>query len=334
MMGSIGPARFSDPIKFLRSVDRSDKSRPKWKFKNDEVCAFGDIHGDFLVLLSVLTMMKLIDKSGNWTGGSTLVVFCGDLLDRAGRAKSVVGVNPREEVDIIQYLYYLNIQSMQSGGGVVTVLGNHELARVFWKDFEGYSRFTGEQGIAWGDRKVFQPGGLMGKYIARFFPVIVKCNNFIFMHGGPSYEDVKLLYMTSKNSVPYIINKTALMEMSHPGPPSMSVGMTRVSAFTLNRTYGKPKAGSKQEKTCERNIDKLLKYLGVSTYKGGLVIGHTVQPRGGINKSGYCSGKIWRIDLGMSEAFGRKNKKQPIGGLRITQGGGKVVVVHDHPTSL
>jgi hypothetical protein len=138
--------------------------------------------------------------------------------------------------------------------------------------------------------------------------------------------------MSSKKSVPYTINKIAWLEMSHPGPPSMSVAMTRVSAFTLNRTYSKPKEGSKQEKICESKIGKLLKYLGAGADKGGLVLGHTVQHRGGINERGYCSGKIWRIDLGMSEAFGRKNGKQPIGGLRITQGGGKVVVVHDHPT--
>jgi hypothetical protein len=190
ILGSIGPAQFSDPATFLRDVSIMDKTRSKWKFKNDEVCAFGDIHGDFLVLLSVLTMMRLIDDAGDWTGGSTLVVFCGDLLDRAGRSKTVVGTNTREEVDIIQYLYYLNIQSLGSGGGVVTILGNHELGRVFWKDpiFQKYSRFRGAQSIGWGDdMEMFQPGGLMGRYIARFFPVIVKCKNFIFMHGGPKY---------------------------------------------------------------------------------------------------------------------------------------------------
>ena len=38
----------------------------------------------------------------------------------------------------------------------------------------------------------------------------------------------------------------------------------------------------------------------------GLIVGHTVQ-EGGINSK--CRDKIWRVDTGMSDAFGKIDKK-------------------------
>ena len=47
--------------------------------------------------------------------------------------------------------------------------------------------------------------------------------------------------------------------------------------------------------------------------KSAFVVGHTVQPNG---IEPYCEGRVWRIDLGMSEAF---EGSKVIGGIKIFQ---------------
>ena len=53
---------------------------------------------------------------------------------------------------------------------------------------------------------------------------------------------------------------------------------------------------------CEK-LEKVLKYYEVN----GIIVGHTVQDSGINNK---CGGKVWRVDTGMSSAFGDKNNIQ------------------------
>jgi hypothetical protein len=50
---------------------------------------------------------------------------------------------------------------------------------------------------------------------------------------------------------------------------------------------------------CEK-IEKVLKHYKVN----GIIVGHTVQDKGINNK---CNKKVWRVDTGMSSAFGSKN---------------------------
>jgi CO dehydrogenase/acetyl-CoA synthase delta subunit len=47
------------------------------------------------------------------------------------------------------------------------------------------------------------------------------------------------------------------------------------------------------------------------------VVGHTVQNNG---IEPYCEGRVWRVDLGMSEAFdGYKDSLKVVGGIKIFQ---------------
>jgi hypothetical protein len=69
---------------------------------------------------------------------------------------------------------------------------------------------------------------------------------------------------------------------------------------------------------------KTMKLLEIDTNKGGIVVGHT--PQNGINSQ--CGNKIWRVDTGMSEAFGRRNSIQErIEVLEILENGEKVNII-------
>jgi hypothetical protein len=73
-----------------------------------------------------------------------------------------------------------------------------------------------------------------------------------------------------------------------------------------NRRYGK------DDPDC-RDLRKSLRYLDAEN----MVIGHTVQDDG-INSK--CDGEIWRVDIGMSAAFGGRGGER-IQALEITDYG-------------
>lgn len=79
------------------------------------IVAVGDVHGAFPQLVTILQRTKLVDDKLQWTGGSTVLVQTGDLLDRGDRT--------RECLDL---LMELERQALQQNGRVIPLLGNHE----------------------------------------------------------------------------------------------------------------------------------------------------------------------------------------------------------------
>ena len=75
-----------------------------------------DIHGDLNALEVILKTENLINSHGNWSGGSDVVIFLGDLIDRAPYSRGVMDLVMR-----------LQAQAPVSGGYVEALLGNHEL---------------------------------------------------------------------------------------------------------------------------------------------------------------------------------------------------------------
>lgn len=83
---------------------------------NSKVIAFGDVHGAFDELVSLLKKTGVIDNSLNWSGGNSHLVSMGDLLDRGPRSR-----------DVVELITKLQAQAPESGGAVHVLLGNHEL---------------------------------------------------------------------------------------------------------------------------------------------------------------------------------------------------------------
>jgi Calcineurin-like phosphoesterase len=85
----------------------------------DTVVAIADVHGDFDDFVAILQHTGLIDKQNHWTGGKTTFVQVGDMLDR--------GPKPRE---VMHLMMALEKEAAQAGGGVVSLLGNHEMMNI------------------------------------------------------------------------------------------------------------------------------------------------------------------------------------------------------------
>ena len=82
------------------------------------VC-IGDVHGDFEALETFLSIADVYSKDSKenqeWTGGNTILVQCGDVLDRG-----------TEELKCFDLLTRLSQQAEAAGGAVVLLWGNHE----------------------------------------------------------------------------------------------------------------------------------------------------------------------------------------------------------------
>ena len=78
-----------------------------------------DVHGAYTELVALLQRTRLIDGNLKWTGGSTMLVQLGDVIDRGARS--------RECLDL---LMSLERQAPKAGGTVIPLLGNHEVMNV------------------------------------------------------------------------------------------------------------------------------------------------------------------------------------------------------------
>jgi len=85
----------------------------------ERIVAVADVHGAFTELVQLLQTTGIVDAELNWTGGTTHLVSVGDLLDR--------GPDSRRVMDL---LIRLQRDSIEDGGGVHVVLGNHELMNL------------------------------------------------------------------------------------------------------------------------------------------------------------------------------------------------------------
>ena len=81
----------------------------------ERVVAIGDVHGAYEQFVAILQAAGVIDKDLNWTGGKTILVQTGDVLDR--------GPGSRQALDL---LMDLTEKAARQGGEVRPLLGNHE----------------------------------------------------------------------------------------------------------------------------------------------------------------------------------------------------------------
>eukprot|EP00934_Nitzschia_sp_Nitz4_P008249 Nitzschia sp. Nitz4//scaffold47_size129522//14299//15711//NITZ4_003536-RA/size129522-processed-gene-0.130-mRNA-1//1//CDS//3329552755//8239//frame0 len=95
---------------------------------NQRLVCMGDIHGDASALLECLELAGVIGKTNyrpgfpiypTWTGGDTILVQIGDILDRG-----------YYDLHCMQILCDLSHQAQKSGGKVICLLGNHEIMNV------------------------------------------------------------------------------------------------------------------------------------------------------------------------------------------------------------
>ena len=169
--------------------------------------AFGDVHGAYDELVSLLQTAGVIDDRLQWSAGATHVVSVGDLLDRGDDSRRVMNL-----------LMRLQVEARESDGYLHVVLGNHEALNLtgdlrYVSDGE-YAAFAadeqpGQRAAAmaefatrfadpleaqaefadrfppgfFGHRAAFRPDGQYGQWLLTL-PVMLQIDDVVYVHGG------------------------------------------------------------------------------------------------------------------------------------------------------
>ena len=271
------------------------------------IIAIGDIHGDYKATIMALKKAKLIDSKKKWIGGDTVVVQLGDQLDLGGRGELVKDED--SEFKIMNLFDKLHKQAKKQGGAVYSLIGNHELMNVL-----GDFTYTSELGIKhFGSRKqrhdYFQAGGKIAIKMAKRRTVVLRIGDWIFVHGG----------ITSKIATNYkLVEINTIMRNYLMG--NKKLGSTKAfkqlflntNSLLWTRKYSEDRVDCKE-------LQNTLKILGAKH----MVVGHT--PQNNINSK--CKGAIWRVDTGMSQAFGQRKGADRIQVLEILNNGENVNII-------
>lgn len=238
----------------------------------------GDIHGDWVALKSALKVAGITNHHNDWLGGDTHVVQVGDLIDRGVRGGSG---DEKSEGRILRHLVDLKKKAQTNGGDIHLLLGNHELMNISG-DFRyvspmGFSDFDGKR------QEAFKPGGHVSKSLACNANTVVQIGSWVFSHAGITSRVSKQYSPDQVNMhVREYLLGNSVMDRDHP-----------IMDTFWHRDYS-------HEGTCPLVKEAL------SHWKAhNMAIGHTVQSEG-INS--ICDQTLWKVDVGMSDAFGKCTK--------------------------
>ncbi|TVU30945.1 hypothetical protein EJB05_22603, partial [Eragrostis curvula] len=297
------------------------------------IVAIGDVHGDLYQTRDALTMAGLLSVEADahvWTGGRTVLVQVGDILDRG-----------EDEVAILSLLSSLNEQAKSQGGAVFQIIGNHETMNVegdfrfvdpgAFDECTRFLEYLDECNGNWDDaflnwvnvaerRKtqngalpngdwspwnfvkkqkgfdartsLFKRGGPLACELARH-PVVLRVNDWIFCHGGllPHHVEYGIERM----------NREVSMWMKCSGKDSDDetdipfIATRGYDSVVWSRLYSQDPAERTPRHVMLSSFiaEQTLKTVGAK----GMVVGHTPQIRG-VNCK--CDGKVWCVDVGMS----------------------------------
>jgi hypothetical protein len=231
--------------------------------------AIGDLHGDFDAARAALRTAGAIDVDNTWIGKDLTIIQTGDILDRG-----------EGESKILELFERLDTEARAQGGAVIQLIGNHELMNAA-HDF----RYVTEGGAKDfdGDRQhELAPGGTWAKRLAHH-NVIAIVGDTVLSHAGVTAEWVSHLDEVNEHA-------RCWLDGQEGGADNPTQALAAEDSPVWTRVWGGPQVD------CAALADVLQK-LGAKR----MVVAHTPQ-QGGI--SSQCDGTLWRIDTGMSKAYG------------------------------
>ena len=299
--------------------------------------AIGDLHGDLTVTLTSLRLAKVIPqniypynvKDISWCGGDTWVIQLGDQIDRCRpdnwSKNCIEDLNDVTEDEgnnmmIIQIFQKLDVMAKAHGGRVLGMLGNHELMNVD-RDFryvspqeflefvppnERNKKYT-DDGYPYGyyhRLKVFERGGNIAKHYAIQKKSITIIGKNLFVHGGVSHA---LMSKYSIHELNQIVQKWLLKQGDERqdkifdevfrDDDDMSPFWCRL--YSEDDGYGE---------NTERGYNELLRIINARNRLmeplERIVVAHTPQFMENKYMNSLYGDRLWRIDVGMSRAFG------------------------------
>ena len=268
----------------------------------EKIVVIGDIHADYETLIKTLQYAGLINKKLEWVGKKTHLVVIGDLVDGKNRVGDWTNDS---DIRVINFLEKLMSSANKVGGKVVILLGNHEFMNMAgnfsYSGLKGIKEMGGENGRSKYFRGEF-------KQFAKKCYLAVQYDDWIFCHAGIAPEISKkysihdlntllLLYLDNKMNDSIKNRFVEIISGMHGILTTREFGVDEVDCARLNKTLTNYRANH-------------------------MVVGHTVQKH--INS--LCNHKLWRVDVGLSRAFGENNKKR-ISSLLISDHGKKMKIL-------
>jgi hypothetical protein len=309
--------------------------------------AIGDIHGDLSVAIKALKLAGVISttipdnirdiNNIKWTGGNTYVVQLGDQIDRVRPSKLYNNLCSEEDCDlvkdegsdlkIISLFEKLHKEAKQKGGALFSIFGNHELMNVegdfryvspqefheFGNFFNGEYVQNSKYPFGYKERlDAFKPGGLLSKRLALTRYSVLQIGSWIFVHGAISPKcaekySLNTINSSVKNWLLGVSDKN-INELYHTDNDSDSPFWSRI--YSDMDEWDETTGINMFKKTINNlNITNLKNNSNSSVIKG-MIMGHSPQFMydKGINSS--YDNKIWRVDIGASQAFGELNNSQ------------------------
>ena len=218
----------------------------------------------------------------------------------------------------------LHNKAKKSGGAVISCIGNHELMNILgdfryvspkeFKEFGNYfnaKRTQKKSKIPYGYKQrkdAFKPGGILANKLAESYVSIAQVGSWLFVHGGIAPDLAKKYEIKDVNN--YVKEwlcgnkssdvKNAIDDLYHNDDDTFSPFWCRLYSDL-------EEWNSEKETMFYRTIDILNMKNKPKNEIKGMIMGHTPQYNfnRGINSS--CNERIWRIDVGVSKAFGPKS---------------------------
>lgn len=256
--------------------------------QSKRIVAIGDIHGDLDAARKALKLAGAIDNNDNWIAKDLTLVQTGDQIDRGDHDKEIIDLFEKLEKQAPKY----NSKIYQLNGNHEIMNASGDMRYVTEKSFEAFkglnvnisnpilNKVPQNQKYRYA---AFLPGGLYAQKLATRNTVL-KLGDNVFVHGGilPKHID----YGIDK------INQEVKDWLSNGKTPVPPDSVRAEDSVVWTRIY----ADEEKESDCQ-TLKQMLTMLNAKR----LIVGHTVHSEG---ITPECDNTVWRIDVGMSKAYG------------------------------
>jgi len=260
----------------------------------NRIIVIGDIHGDMAVTIKCLSKAGVINSRKEWIGGNTIVVQMGDQVDRGGRTE--LEYDEDSDLPIMIFFNRLHLDAIRYGGAVFSLIGNHEIMNTMgifdYVSPRGFEMYGGRRGR----QDAFAPGSDIAKMMAHTRFAALKIGDCLFVHGG--VKD-RLLDRYSIDKVNDIMRRYLLRKLEQRESTQFrELFMTETSLL-----WNRAQSSERMDTTKSEQLRKTLRRWNANY----LFVGHTPQDNG-VNSD--ADNRVWRVDSGMSNAFGSSGKVQ------------------------